>query len=189
MKLSIACRWMGCGCLTLLAAGCGGGDPEPHPVAYHEPATGPATAAADSAGGVPLLGVGAAGESLLPRSKTAEQTTIDALSRIGTPSVPALIAVLHDPDPELRRDAAQALARIGSDASEAVPDLIAALDDQDASVRKFATRALGEIGPAAGRAVPALINELRQNAKATEQAAKAAAAEAAESATASPRSK
>jgi HEAT repeat protein len=126
------------------------------------------------------LGSRSPGDRLLPRQRTAEQATIDALARIGASSVPALVDVLHDPDPELRRDAARALARIGSDAREAVPELIAALDDKDAGVRSFATRALGEIGPAAGKAVPALIKELRQNAKAAEQAAKAAAAAAAE---------
>jgi hypothetical protein len=180
MNATIARRLTLCGLLTVLLPGCGGGDPTPHRVAVQEPAKAPAAGyAEESSDGITLLGAGVMEDRLLPRQRSAEQTTLDALARIGTPSVSALVAVLHDADPELRRAAALSLARIGPDASEAVPDLIAALDDKDAGVRKFATRALGEIGPAAGKAVPALIQELRQNAKATEQAAKAAAAAAA----------
>jgi len=173
MNLTLAWRWMLCGFLGLLAAGCGREDPAPLRVVHQDSATGPEAAPAAEPG-LPRLGAGATGERLLPRERSAEQTTLDALARIGAPSVPALIAVLGDPDPEMRKNAARALARIGSDASQAVPELIAALNDKDPGVRKFATRALGEIGPAAGKAVPALIKELRQDAKAAEQAAQPA---------------
>jgi HEAT repeat protein len=171
--------WIFCGLVGLSTLGCNGGDPVPRRIPVQEPvsaaAAAAAAAAAESGDGVPLLGTGAPGERVLAHQRTAEQNTIDALARIGAPSVPALVAVLRDPDAELRRDAARALARMGSDASEAVPDLIAALDDKDQGVRRNATRALGEIGPAASNAVPALIKELRQNAKASEKAAQAAA--------------
>ncbi len=170
MNATIAWRSIFCGFLGLTVAGCGRGEPVPHRVATPEPEAG-SDAAMTDASGMPVFGTG---DRLLPRELSAEQTTVDALSRIGAPSVPALVAVLRDPDPELRQNAARALARIGPDASEAVPELIAALDDKDIGVRKYATRALGEIGPAAGKAVPALIKELRQTAKAAEQAEKAA---------------
>ena len=117
--------------------------------------------AADEYGTAATLFGGPIGERLVPRHKTIEETTVDALARIGTPSVPALVAMLCDPDVELRKSAARALAKMGSEATPAVPDLIAALSDQDPEVRKFATRALGEIGPPAGDAIPALIEELR----------------------------
>jgi hypothetical protein len=90
------------------------------------------------------------------------ETTIDALARIGKPAVPALVEALHDPNPDLRDQAALALARIGPDAEAAVPDLIAALNDDNEVVRKDAVRALGQIGPQAARAVPELIEVLRR---------------------------
>ena len=90
------------------------------------------------------------------------ETAIDALARIGKPAVPALVEALHDLNPELRDQAALALARIGPQAVDAVPDLIAALRDDDETVRKDAVRALGQIGPQAAIAVPELIEVLRE---------------------------
>lgn len=59
--------------------------------------------------------------------------------------LPRLLAVLKDPNPELRRTAAQALGKIAS--AKAVPSLVAALRDPDAGVRRNAAWALGMIGP------------------------------------------
>lgn len=59
--------------------------------------------------------------------------------------LPRLLAVLKDPNPELRRTAAQSLGKIAS--AKAVPALVAALRDPDASVRRNAVWALGMIGP------------------------------------------
>jgi HEAT repeat protein len=89
------------------------------------------------------------------------EVTIDALGRIGAAAVPALVEVLADPNPVVRRRAAQALARIGPDARDAVPDLIVALQDRNEEVRKSAARALGQIGPDARAAIPALMDELK----------------------------
>ena len=58
--------------------------------------------------------------------------------------LPKLTTVLKDPNPELRRTAAQSLGKIGR--KEAAPALIAALRDPDASVRRQAAWALGMIG-------------------------------------------
>jgi hypothetical protein len=91
---------------------------------------------------------------------TPQETAADALGRIGPPAVPSLIEALKSPDPEARLQAAQVLARMGSDAKEAVPDLIRLLDDPDERIRKAATRALGRIGPDAAAAVPALMRTL-----------------------------
>lgn len=58
--------------------------------------------------------------------------------------LPRLTAVLKDPNPELRRTAAQALGKIAR--NEAVPALLDALRDPDAGVRRQAAWALGTIG-------------------------------------------
>jgi HEAT repeat protein len=63
---------------------------------------------------------------------------------------------LKDPRPEVRRDAATALGRMGWRSALAVPELMAALDDPDAGVRVAGIQALGRIGPDAGAAVPSL---------------------------------
>ena len=72
-----------------------------------------------------------------------------------------LLMNLNSFTPEDRRNAAEALARIGPKAKEAVPALIAALNDQDAEVRRSAAEALARIGPEAKEAVPALIAALK----------------------------
>ena len=58
--------------------------------------------------------------------------------------IPRLVAVLKDPNPELRRTAAQSLGKIAR--KEAVPALWEALRDPDADVRRHAAWALGMIG-------------------------------------------
>ena len=58
--------------------------------------------------------------------------------------IPRLTAVLKDPNPELRRTAAQSLGKIAR--KEAVPALHEALRDPDAGVRRQAAWALGMIG-------------------------------------------
>jgi len=164
-------KYLICAALLLLVAGCRGEEPVPRRIVLAEegqasPALG--AAKADLNTGLPLFGPSL--PELLPlREWTIEQITVDSLSRIGTPAVTPLAEMLRDPDPELRRDAARGLARMGSDARGAVPQLIAALEDKDSEVRRHATRALGEIGPAAGEAVPALVAELRESAKAAEK--------------------
>ena len=66
-------------------------------------------------------------------------------------AVPALMQALKDQNPDVRNNAAWALAKIGEDA---VPALIQALQDQDSQVHANAVLALGEIGtPEALKAV------------------------------------
>lgn len=91
---------------------------------------------------------------------TMREAAAVALSRIGEPAVPALVEALQSPDPNLRQQAADTLARIGPAASTAVPALTALLDDPDPRVKKSAVRALGQIGPAAANAVPSLMRAL-----------------------------
>jgi hypothetical protein len=91
---------------------------------------------------------------------TEQETSMDALGRIGAPAVPALVQVLENGDGATRLKVVETLGRMGEDAKEAVPALIRLLDDADPDVRKAATRSLGRIGPAASDAVPALVRRL-----------------------------
>jgi HEAT repeat protein len=79
-----------------------------------------------------------------------------ALSRIGISSVEPLIAVLKDPDRNVRYHAIMALEMIGD--TRAVYPLIAALRDPDYEVRKKVTITLGKMGDT--RAVEPLIAAL-----------------------------
>ena len=90
-----------------------------------------------------------------------KETAADALARIGAASVPSLVEALRDENPDVRAQAAWALARMGPEAREAVPSLAAALADEDDRVRQSAARALGQIGPDAAEAVGVLIQAMR----------------------------
>ena len=68
----------------------------------------------------------------------------DALSKIGEPAAPALIATLGDEQAAVRAQAARALVRIES--HDAIPALIAALDDPSAAVEHYAWEALQRMG-------------------------------------------
>ena len=83
-----------------------------------------------------------------------------------------LLEKLSDPDPTVRRNAADALGQSAD--KSAVPALIKALGDNDYYVRRFAAQALGKIGPDAKAAVPSLSklvsDEHKQVAEAAAQA-------------------
>jgi hypothetical protein len=89
-----------------------------------------------------------------------QEAAADALGRIGAQAIPYLQQALRSPDPEMKKQAAEVLARMGSDAKPAVNDLIVLLDDPDLEVRKVAVRTLGRIGPDAAAAIPALMRTL-----------------------------
>src|SRR5262245_7401725 len=67
---------------------------------------------------------------------------------------------LKDPDPQVRREAAEALGEIGAKAKAAVPDLGEALNDPDDRVRIKVSLALWSIGASVKGAVPNLIAAL-----------------------------
>jgi HEAT repeat protein len=72
--------------------------------------------------------------------------------------VPALAAMLHDKDDEIRYSAAAALAEIGPNAKEAVPELAKAVAaETDTRNLEELIYALGEIGPESHGAVPAML--------------------------------
>jgi len=81
-----------------------------------------------------------------------------ASERLAEP-VEVLIVELKSEDVDMRRQAAQALGRIGGPgANPAVPALAVAVKDQDRNVRLFASQSLGLIGEPA---VPTLLRLLR----------------------------
>jgi HEAT repeat protein len=92
----------------------------------------------------------------LPRSAAG------SLAQIGPAAIPALKTALQDENPQVRRQAARALGKMGPDAEPAVPELTAAMNDTDAMVREAAAQALGKIGPAAAPAIPALIKAMEE---------------------------
>ena len=79
-------------------------------------------------------------------------------------AVAGLRPLLADLDPEVRKNAADTLARYESRAAAAVPELRKALADEKDEVRRAAIWALGEIGPKTAEAVPDLLRILRQGA-------------------------
>jgi cyclophilin family peptidyl-prolyl cis-trans isomerase/HEAT repeat protein len=99
-------------------------------------------------------------EPLSADTEMIGRAAITALLRLKNPAlVEPIAAQLRSRSPELRWQAANALARIGEGLAPAVPALIAATSDQDPLVRAHAARALGVAKDA--RAVDALVKMLR----------------------------
>ncbi len=100
---------------------------------------------------------------LTDESEEVRRHATSALGMIKVPvskTVPALVQILEDrEDTDLAFFAAQALTRIGPDATEAVPVLREALMSESAYVRGFSSEALGRIGTA--EALQALVPFLR----------------------------
>ena len=100
---------------------------------------------------------------LTDESEEVRRHATSALGMIKVPvskTVPALVRVLEDrEDTDLAFFAAQALTRIGPDATEAVPVLREALMSESAYVRGFSSEALSRIGTA--EALQALVPFLR----------------------------
>jgi HEAT repeat protein len=104
-------------------------------------------------------------EGLIERLKETDEArrgrAATDLITIGEPAVPALVALLSDPEPRYRRAAASTLWGLGRKAKAAVPQLAGALSDSDPEVRGAAVLALYAMGPDARTAVPALIAAIR----------------------------
>ncbi|MBF2066386.1 MAG: HEAT repeat domain-containing protein [Calothrix sp. C42_A2020_038] len=88
-----------------------------------------------------------------------KQQAFKSLVSIGKPAVQALITALQHQNPEVRAQAATALAQIGNDAAPALPALSRALQDQDERVRGAAVEAFGSIGKRA--MIPYLVANLK----------------------------
>jgi HEAT repeat protein len=80
---------------------------------------------------------------------------VEALTKIGSDSVPSLVEVLKNPDPDIRWKAAVALGEIGD--HRGISPLVDLLGDSDRFVRSRAAYALVHIGPPA---VPSLTEAL-----------------------------
>ena len=80
---------------------------------------------------------------------------VEALTKIGSDSVPPLVEVLKNPDPDIRWKAAVALGEIGD--QRGIAPLVELLGDSDRFVRSRAVYALVRIGPSA---VPSLTGTL-----------------------------
>jgi hypothetical protein len=85
----------------------------------------------------------------------------DALADIGGPAVDPLIALLEDPNPETRREAARALGQVGP--PQAVGPLLAKLSDGEVNVRFAVIEALGRIR--SGEAIGPLVTILESGVK------------------------
>jgi hypothetical protein len=79
----------------------------------------------------------------LPDSPTLGRLPVEVLAKAGKPAVKPLIADLSADDPLVRRQAANALGRIGD--RRAVEPLIETLKDRDSLIRGHAVEALGRI--------------------------------------------
>jgi HEAT repeat protein len=88
------------------------------------------------------------------RDERSRLTAIRQLGRLGVAgreAVPALAKVmLHDPQANVRNQAAQALGQIGV---PAVPELVRTLQNRDQATRLRAALALAQIGPEAKEAI------------------------------------
>jgi beta-lactamase regulating signal transducer with metallopeptidase domain/HEAT repeat protein len=87
-------------------------------------------------------------ECLRDRDARVRSAALSGLRGVGYPyvAVPALIKLLADPDPALRKKAANALAATGSDATPVVSALSRLLKDPVPDVRKSAAIALLQLG-------------------------------------------
>ena len=71
-----------------------------------------------------------------------------------------LVASLANPDTDIRKSAADTLAKGGA---QAVPELVQALESDSAPVRAAAAYALNEMGPEADAATPALLDVIKDD--------------------------
>lgn len=78
----------------------------------------------------------------------------------GQSALSALQSALHDGDAEIRRSAAWAAARLGSEGSTLLPHLTMALGEAEEEVRRQAAQALGTTGGAGERSIGALFRAL-----------------------------
>lgn len=98
-------------------------------------------------------------QNLHQGSQEQRQQAVKTLVNMGKPAVSALIEALKHPKPEVRANAAKALAQMGSDAAPALPALSEALQDEDKSVRVEAAQAFNNVGKQA--MIPYLVANLR----------------------------
>ncbi len=122
-----------------------------------------------------ILAIGAVG----PRAEIALTTLADAMlvdpaptvrhnagmamSRIGAPAIPYLVAMLDDDEPAVRCRALESLGRMGRIAATAREPIAQALTNSDPTVRISAAEAWWSTGGEAERVLPAVVTVLRSD--------------------------
>jgi hypothetical protein len=96
----------------------------------------------------------------------------EALARIGSAGVEALIELLHSDDAQQRAGAAQSLRLTTSDSMVAAEALVGALDDNDAGVRQHAAASLAELDHPTDAVISALQKALADPSLSTRHAAR-----------------
>ena len=98
-----------------------------------------------------------AADELVPFLPKSGEVYKEALLKIGSSAIPALVEALHDDDLQAKA-AADLLGQMGPSAAPAVPELLNVVRDRGAPwhVREAAILALGRVGPAARPAIPYL---------------------------------
>jgi HEAT repeat protein len=89
--------------------------------------------------------------------ETVRKNAVDALGKIGGKVIPTLVDALADPKELVRQNASEVFGKIGV---PAVAALVAEMSNGNEVVREHATASLGNIGPAAEVAIPALVAAL-----------------------------
>ena len=85
-------------------------------------------------------------QALMDKHWYVRQATTRVLTNLELQNtIPVLSQALLDPNPNIRRGAAESLGIIGTRAKDAIPDLVEALKDPASSVRIAAAKALEKI--------------------------------------------
>jgi hypothetical protein len=100
--------------------------------------------------------------------------SVGAFGADAAPAMKELVALLSDPDPEVRGAAVWALSQMGTKAATASLEAAKLLKDADPLVRGFAALALREMGKGAAAAVPGLCAVLQDPAPSVRMAAASA---------------
>ncbi|WP_298435973.1 HEAT repeat domain-containing protein [Geobacter sp.] len=94
-----------------------------------------------------------------PDNAGLRNSAVEALERLGSRAVPALLRRINDQDRDVRKFVIDILGNIAD--RSCIPSLVGALRDQDANVSAAAAENLGKIGDP--RAVPHLVDALAVN--------------------------
>lgn len=108
---------------------------------------------------------------IVDQLETDNGALLEELGAAAERVVLSLSECLQDENSDVRRSAAEALVKMGPEASSAAPLLIDALQDENSQVRKSAAEALGRMAPRARYAVPAIIEALKDESGAVRRAA------------------
>jgi HEAT repeat protein len=108
-----------------------------------------------------LSGIRSLGDTAIPSllQHLTHENIKRAFFSVGASAVPGLSEAMKDPDPNIRRNAAEVLEFLDPyhDASSAVPSLLAAISDRDLYARLAALKALRHVQADPDRVVPELI--------------------------------